>query len=109
MADRVGVINGGRLILVDETAALMRKLGKRRLTFVLQQPLQAIPAELWVWPLALEEQGHRLTYSFAANAEDNGIAALLRRMSELGIGFKDLETSTSSLEDIFVSLLEPAA
>jgi len=62
-----------------------------------------------VWPLALEEQGHRLTYSFAANAEDNGIAALLRRMSELGIGFKDLETSTSSLEDIFVSLLEPAA
>ncbi len=109
MADRVGVINGGRLVLVEETAALMRKLGKRRLTFVLEQPLQAIPVELREWPLVLEEQGHQLTYSFAANARDNGIAELLRRMSGLGIGFMDLETSSSSLEDIFVSLLEPAA
>ena len=109
MADRVGVINDGRIILVEETAALMRKLGKRRLTLVLQKPMHAIPAALAEWPLELQDHGKRLTYSFDANAEQTGIPALLRRMGELGIDFKDLDTARSSLEDIFVSLVERAA
>ncbi len=109
MADRVGVIDGGRLVLVEETATLMRKLGKRRLTLSLQQPMQAIPPELAGWPLTLEQDGQRLVYSFDANAEDTGMPALLRRLGEMGIDFKDLDTSRSSLEDIFVSLVERAA
>lgn len=109
MADRIGVIAQGRILLVEETAALMRKLGRRQLTLVLQHPLAAIPGELAPWKLALEQEGHALTYGFDANAEDTGIPALLRRMSELGIDFKDLDTSRSSLEDIFVSLVEPAS
>jgi ABC-2 type transport system ATP-binding protein len=109
MADRVGVINDGRIVLVEETKTLMHKLGKRQLTFTLPQPMHAVPAELIAWPLVLEDDGRRLSYSFDANAEDTGIAALLRRMAELGIEFKDLDTSRSSLEDIFVSLVERAA
>jgi ABC-2 type transport system ATP-binding protein len=109
MADRVGVIAQGRILLVEETAALMRKLGRRRFTFLLQHPLAAIPAELAPWNLELEQQGRVLTYAFDANAEDTGIPALLRSMTALGIDFRDLDTSRSSLEDIFVSLVEPAA
>jgi ABC-2 type transport system ATP-binding protein len=109
MADRVGVINDGRIVLVEETKTLMHKLGKRQLTFTLPQAMHAVPAELIEWPLVLEDDGRRLSYSFDANAEDTGIAALLRRMAELGIEFKDLDTSRSSLEDIFVSLVERAA
>jgi ABC-2 type transport system ATP-binding protein len=109
MADRIGVIAQGRILLVEKTAVLMRKLGRRQLTLVLQHPLTAIPDALASWKLALEQEGHALTYGFDANAEDTGIPALLRRMGELGIDFKDLDTSRSSLEDIFVSLVEPAS
>jgi len=105
MADRVGVIAQGRILLVEETAALMRKLGRRRLTLVLQHPLASIPAELTPWRLELDQDGRLLSYEFDANAEDTRVPALLRRLGELGIDFKDLDTSRSSLEDIFVSLL----
>ena len=108
MADRVGVINGGRIQLVEEKAALMRKFGKRRLELTLQEKLTALPAELAGWPLTLEADGHRLIYSFDAQADDSGIPSLLRRLGELGIQFRDLETSRSSLEDIFVGLVERA-
>jgi ABC-2 type transport system ATP-binding protein len=108
MADRVGVIDKGQLLLVEEKAALMQKLGKRRLTLALQQPMAAIPPELAGWPLTLQAGGHQLVYTFEANSEGTGMAALLRRLGELGIAFTDLETERSSLEDIFVSLLERA-
>ena len=109
MADRVGVIDGGKLLLVDDKAALMRKLGKRRLTLALQQPMAALPNALADWSLALEDSGSRLVYSFDAEADDTGMPSLLHRLGELGIAFKDLDTSRSSLEDIFVGLVERAA
>jgi ABC-2 type transport system ATP-binding protein len=109
MADRVGVINHGRIVLVDEKAALMRKLGKRRLTLALQQPLPALPPELSGWPLELEDDGRRLSYRFDAAAEDTGVPTLLRRLGEIGVDFKDLDTTTSTLEDIFVDLVGRAA
>ncbi len=109
MADRVGVINQGRILLVEETAALMRKLGRRKLALVLQHPLPTIPAGLARWNLQLEQEGHVLSYAFDANAEDTGIPSLLRSMAELGIDFKDLDTSRSSLEDIFVDLVGRSA
>jgi ABC-2 type transport system ATP-binding protein len=109
MADRVGVINHGRLLLVEDKAALMRKMGKRQLTLTLQTPLAAIPAELAEWSLTLAEDGLHLTYSFDAEAEDTGMPALLRRLGELGLAYRDLDTSRSSLEDIFVNLVEEAA
>jgi ABC-2 type transport system ATP-binding protein len=109
MADRVGVINQGRIVLVDEKAALMRKLGKRRLTLALQEPLPALPAELAGWPLELEDDGRRLSYRFDAAAEDTGVPTLLRRLGEIGVDFKDLDTTTSTLEDIFVDLVGRAA
>ena len=105
MADRIGVINKGELILVEEKATLMKKLGKKQLTLVLQEPMRAVPAELAEWALALKDDGHELEYTFDANAERKGIASLLRRMSDLGIAFRDLNTTQSSLEDIFVSLV----
>jgi ABC-2 type transport system ATP-binding protein len=108
MADRVGVIDHGRLVLVEETATLMRKLGKRRLALSLQQPMSSIPPQLNGWSLTLEEDGHKLVYSFDANAEDSGISRLLRSLGELGIEFHDLDASRSSLEDIFVSLIGQA-
>jgi ABC-2 type transport system ATP-binding protein len=108
MADRVGVIDHGRLVLVEETATLMRKLGKRRLALSLQRPLSSIPPQLAGWSLSLEEDGHKLVYSFDANAEDSGISRLLRSLGELGIEFHDLDASRSSLEDIFVSLIGQA-
>jgi ABC-2 type transport system ATP-binding protein len=109
MADRVGIIDGGRLLLVEQTAALMHKLGKRRLTLTLQRRMQAIPPALAGWPLELAADGQRLTYTFDANAEDTGIPKLLKLLGETGIDFKDLDTSRSSLEDIFVSLVENPA
>jgi ABC-2 type transport system ATP-binding protein len=111
MADRVGVINGGRLVLVEEKTALMHKLGKRRLTLTLRKPMPALPAALASWPLALEDGGNRLTYTFNADADadDGGIPVLLRRLGEIGVDFTDLETSTSTLEDIFVGLIGRAA
>jgi ABC-2 type transport system ATP-binding protein len=109
MADRVGVINKGKVILVEEKSTLMRKLGKRRLTLTLQQPIDRVPPELSEWRPVLSSDGNQLIYDFDANEEHVDIHSLLRRLDELGMGFKDLETSKSSLEDIFVSLLnEPA-
>lgn len=105
MADRVGVILKGELILVEKTDTLMKKLGKKTLTLNLSEALTAVPAELAEWPLELKSDGHELEYSFDANADDTGVPALLRRLEGLGIGFKDLNTRQSSLEDIFVSLV----
>jgi ABC-2 type transport system ATP-binding protein len=105
MADRVGVISRGELILVEDTRALMAKLGKRELALTLSEPLATIPPELAEWQLELRDQGNQLLYSFDANAERTGIASLIRRLTDLGIGFKDLATRESSLEDIFVNLV----
>ena len=109
MADRVGVISKGELIVVEEKCTLMKKLGKKQLTLNLQDAMKAIPAELADWPLTLKADGHELEYVFDANDKDAGIPALLRRLNELGIGFKDLNTQQSSLEDIFVSLVSDRA
>ena len=87
----------------------MRKLGKRRLTLTLHDPLPALPAELADWPIELEDGGRKLSYRFDASAEDTGVPSLLRRLGELGVDFKDLETTASSLEDIFVDLVGRAA
>jgi len=105
MADRVGVINKGELIVVEEKASLMKKLGKKELTLNLSEVMASIPPELADWGLTLQAEGHELLYVFDANAEKTGVPSLLRRMSDLGIGFKDLNTRQSSLEDIFVSLV----
>ncbi|HEY1604235.1 MAG TPA: ABC transporter ATP-binding protein [Allosphingosinicella sp.] len=105
MADRVGVINKGALILVEEKDDLMRKLGKRQLTLTLAEPMSEVPPELADWHLALKADGKQLDYVFDANEDHTCIPSLLRRMSELGIGFKDLQTRESSLEDIFVGLV----
>jgi len=106
MADRVGVINKGQLLLVEDKAALMKKLGKREMDISLSEPMSAIPAGLEEWHLTLADEGHRLRYTFDAQAERTGIPSLLRKLADLGIGFKDLDTSKSSLEDIFVDLVE---
>ena len=105
MADRIGVVNHGELIVVEEKTTLMRKLGKRQLTLTLQQPLAAIPAELGEWQLALNANGHELEFTFDAALEQTGVAALLRRLEQLGICFRDLSTRESSLEEIFVGLV----
>ncbi|TNJ35680.1 ABC transporter ATP-binding protein [Arenimonas terrae] len=105
MADRIGVINKGELVVVEEKAVLMRKLGKKQLTLQLQAPLAAIPPALAALPLELAEDGHALVYTFDVQSEETGIAGLLRQLNELGIDFKDLHSSESSLEDIFVSLV----
>ena len=105
MADRIGVIIQGELIVVEEKARLMRKLGKKQLTLHLQEPMTSIPAGLDGWKLSLNAGGAQLEYTFDASEEQTGIPALLRRLSELGVGFKDLNTSQSSLEEIFVSLV----
>ena len=105
MADRVGVILKGELILVEKTADLMQKLGKKTLTLQLQEPLATLPPELAEWNLALQCDGAELEYVFDSNAEKTGVPSLMRRLSDLGIGFKDLSTRQSSLEDIFVGLV----
>ena len=109
MADRIGVIHKGELILVEDKAALMRKLGKKQLTLQLQEPIAAIPEALAGLPLELSEGGNALVYTFDTQGEATGIAALLRRLAEHGIDFKDLHSSESSLEDIFVSLVRGKA
>lgn len=109
MADRVGVIDQGRLVLVEQTAALMRKLGKRRLSITMQHRIETIPPALASWPLRLETDGECLVYDFDANAPDTGIPGLLRAIDAAGIDYKDLETSRTSLEDIFVGLVEAGA
>jgi len=105
MADRIGVINNGELIVVEKKTTLMKKLGKKELTLQLQEPMATIPEGLKDWQLELKSGGHELHYIFDARAQQAGIPMLLKRMDELGIGFKDLNTSQSSLEDIFVSLV----
>ncbi len=104
MADRVGVIHKGEIILVEEKTTLMKKLGKRQLTLHLQEPMTAVPAALAQWPLELKANGAELELTFEAK-DSSGISALLRQLNELGIGFKDLNTHESSLEEIFVSLV----
>jgi ABC-2 type transport system ATP-binding protein len=105
MADRIGVISKGRLILVEDKAALMKKLGKKQLRLYLQSPLASIPLELVGQPLELSADGNELIFTFDVQQEQTGIAALLRRLAEHGIDFKDLHSSESSLEEIFVSLV----
>ena len=108
MADRVGVINRGELVLVEDKHTLMRKLGKKQLSLSLQAPLQVIPAPLADLPLELSADGTSLIYTFDTQAEQTGIGALLRRLNEQGIDFKDLHSSESSLEEIFVNLVHGA-
>jgi ABC-2 type transport system ATP-binding protein len=105
MADRIGIINKGELIVVEDKDVLMRKLGKKQLTLTLRKPMSSIPADLSAWSLALAEDGHALVYSFDTQEEESGIAALLGKVGEHGIEFNDLRSSESSLEDIFVSLV----
>jgi ABC-2 type transport system ATP-binding protein len=105
MADRIGVISHGELILVEDKKVLMKKLGKKQLTLNLAEPMTAIPDGLGDWDLEIKADGYELLYVFDVNAERTGIPSLLRRMSDLGIAFKDLNTEQSSLEDIFVSLV----
>lgn len=109
MADRVGVINKGELIVVDEKNTLMRKLGKKQLTLDLPAPLERVPEGLNGYKLELAGEGRQLIYSFDAQADDTGVPGLLKRLSELGVDFKDLRTEQSSLEDIFVSLVRQKA
>jgi ABC-2 type transport system ATP-binding protein len=105
MADRIGVINHGELILVEDKAELMRKLGNKQLTLHLQQKLEAIPPELGMYSLSLTDGGRALVYNYDAQGERTGITGLLQDLRQAGIRFRDLETSQSSLEDIFVDLL----
>ena len=105
MADRIGVMNKGELVVVEEKAALMKKLGKKQLTLHLVQPISAVPAGLAGWNLKIGNAGSELQYTFDAHEEHTGIPALLRRLGELDIGFTDLQTRQSSLEDIFVDLV----
>ncbi|HEY0833453.1 MAG TPA: ABC transporter ATP-binding protein [Azospirillum sp.] len=105
MADRIGVISKGEIILVEDKAVLMRKLGKKQLTLHLQRPLDHVPDGFAGYHLDLSADGTELLYTFDAQAEDTGIAGLLKRLGEHGIDFKDLQTSQSSLEEIFVSLV----
>ena len=105
MADRIGVIHRGELIVVEEKTKLMKKLGKRHLTVHLQKPLAALPRELAAWDVELKDGGSELEYTFNGNEEHTGIPALLRLLSDLRIELKDLESRQSSLEDIFVGLV----
>ena len=105
MADRIGVINKGEIVLVEDKKVLMRKLGRKQLTLHLQHPLQRIPAQLENRQLELRADGNDLVYTFDTQADNTGIAGLLRQLNELGIDFKDLRTEESSLEEIFVSLV----
>jgi ABC-2 type transport system ATP-binding protein len=105
MADRIGIINKGELILVEEKDVLMRKLGKRQLTVQLQKPLEKLPPELAAFPLELSAGGYALSLSFDVQTENSGVAPLLKQLGELGLDFKDLHMTESSLEDIFVNLV----
>ncbi len=109
MADRIGVISSGELILVEDKDVLMRKLGKKQLTLQLQEPLTAIPPGLEAYQLELAAEGAELVYTFDAQAETTGIADLMKQLAARGLDFKDLRTEESSLEDIFVSLVRTRA
>jgi ABC-2 type transport system ATP-binding protein len=105
MADRIGIIRSGELIMVDNKLALMKKLGKKELSLQLQDPLETLPKELNIAGLVLSEDKQELTYHFDSKDEDIDIAQLLQKISNLGIVFTDLHTKQSSLEEIFVSLV----
>jgi ABC-2 type transport system ATP-binding protein len=107
MADRVGVINKGEIILVEDKASLMQKLGRKRLTLHLQGRLDAIPEALAPYQLELSGEGHELTYDYDTKSERTGITSLLADLRNAGVRFFDLDTTQSSLEDIFVSLVNP--
>jgi ABC-2 type transport system ATP-binding protein len=109
MADRVGVISKGELIAVDEKRDLMAKMGRKTLDIVLAEPLERVPAELSEWNIELNDGGHMLRYQFDSHAERTGIASLMRRLTDLGIAYKDLSTHQSSLEEIFVELVHGGA
>ncbi len=106
MADRVGVIQRGELILVEEKHDLMEKLGKKQLSLQLVEPIEQIPPALSGYSLSLSEDGMQLTYQYDHQGDQAAIARLLRSLSEEGLDYRDLHTSQSSLEDIFVSLVE---
>jgi len=105
MADRIGVIDKGALVALDEKAALMRSLGTKQLIVHLAQPIAAIPDALSEWRLALNHGGAELELTYDAHEMDTGVSALLRRLTELGVEYRDLETRQTSLEEIFVSLV----
>jgi ABC-2 type transport system ATP-binding protein len=109
MADRIGVISKGRLILVEDKTELMRKLGRKQMTLQLQQPLQQVPDSLAAYALVLAKGGLELTYSYDAHGPRVGIVELLKDLADAGIDFKDLHTTESSLEDIFVGLVHEEA
>jgi ABC-2 type transport system ATP-binding protein len=109
MADRIGVISKGEIILVEDKVELMRKLGRKQLTLQLAQPLDSVPPALSAYPLQLAGAGNLLTYTYDTQQEHSGIAALLDDLDRAGIAFKDLQTRQSSLEDIFVSLVKESA
>lgn len=105
MADRIGVISNGEIILVEEKTALMRKLGKKQLTLSLRDPLEKVPASLSDLALTLSEDGRELYYNFDSQQEHSGISELLKKLDSQGVEFRDLRTRESSLEDIFVGLV----
>ena len=109
MADRIGVISRGEIILVQDKVVLMRKLGKKQLTLQLQEALASIPAELSAYSLELSKDGTELTYTYDTQGERTGITALLADLGDADIKFKDLNTTQSSLEEIFVRLVKSAA
>jgi ABC-2 type transport system ATP-binding protein len=104
MADRIGIITKGEILLVEETSQLMKKLGKKELVLQLTSPLSAIPAELSHFDLFIASEGHELIYTYDVTSDEFGITELLSRLNQADIHFKDLHTNESSLEDIFVSL-----
>jgi ABC-2 type transport system ATP-binding protein len=109
MADRIGVINKGKLMLVEEKNALMRELGRKSLTVFLSQPLAQLPASLTRDDLQLAEDGTSLTYRYSTAEADSGVSELLAQLQHAGISYQDLQTRQSSLEEIFVSLVEEKA
>ena len=109
MADRVGVINKGELIVVEETTALMQKLGKKQLRLQLHDPVTALPEALSVYQLELNDKGDEIIYTYDTQSERTGITALLKDLSTAGIGFRDLSTRQDSLEQIFVELVKEDA
>ncbi len=109
MADRIGIISKGEIILVEDKAVLMQRLGKKQLSLQLKQPLSAIPSALAAYALELADAGHELVFSFDGQHEHTGIAELLRDLAANGIEFKDLKSSESSLEEIFINLLRNRA
>jgi ABC-2 type transport system ATP-binding protein len=106
MADRIGVIDQGKIIVVEEKNALMRKLGKKRLSLNLSKPLSTVPSGLDGYHLTLEDGGNVLTYTFDTTVTQTGVAELIRKLCERGVDFNDLHTKESSLEEIFVTLVE---